>query len=241
MTTARRRLKHKLAKREQVVGVVVDYASPGLVEFLGGLKFDVAFIDCEHAGPGIESVADMVRAARLGDIATVLRPWSKEPGLVRRFLDCGVDGIIAPEIESATEAQAMLDIIVGSHPPDVENIIFIPLIESKAGVEHAEEILRVKGVDAVAIGTSDLAVSMGFGRRGDHPDLRKTTYGLLALTRAAGKSVVGPSAKYGLDVISSGGANFVFYSVKDLLKTGAAAALAEVAAAGGVCTSFRAR
>jgi 2-keto-3-deoxy-L-rhamnonate aldolase RhmA len=34
-------------------------------------------------------------------MTSILRPWSNEPGLVTRFLDCGVGGIQFPHIEEA--------------------------------------------------------------------------------------------------------------------------------------------
>ncbi|HVZ17127.1 MAG TPA: aldolase/citrate lyase family protein [Terriglobales bacterium] len=226
MTSARVRLKEKLAKRELVVGVSPDYPSPGLVEFLGRAGFDLVFIDCEHAGPGIETLVEMVRAVRAAGAVSVARPWSKDPGLVRRFLDCGVDGLIAPDMESAADANAILKIIKDTDPPDAANVLFIPLIESAKGIENLGEILAVKGVDGIQVGPGDLAVSMNLPRRTSDPKVRDMTFRAFAEAKALGKSCGGPVGRFGIEPMAAAGANFPMFWVNDLLKSGIATALA---------------
>ena len=57
------KVKEKLGRGETVVMVNPNYPSPGIVEFIGKLGFDVAFIDAEHGPIGMERIEDMVRAA----------------------------------------------------------------------------------------------------------------------------------------------------------------------------------
>jgi 4-hydroxy-2-oxoheptanedioate aldolase len=42
-----------------------------------------------------------------------------------------------------------------------EEIMVVPMIESKEGIEHVEEILRVPGIDMVLEGAADLSQSYG--------------------------------------------------------------------------------
>jgi 4-hydroxy-2-oxoheptanedioate aldolase len=218
MNPARRRIKEKLARRELVIGISPVYPAPGLGEFLAARGFDMIFIDCEHAGPDIEGVGDMARAARAAGAVAVLRPWSKDPGLIRRYLNCGIDGLIAPEIESAAEAQAILDVVVHTNPPDAENILLLPLIESRKGVENVVEILSLKGVDGIQIGTSDLAVSLGLPRRGDHPQVKDIAFDLLKRSRELGKSAGCPVNKYGIEPVIAAGGNCFMFFLNDLLQ-----------------------
>ncbi|HLZ77110.1 aldolase/citrate lyase family protein [Phenylobacterium sp.] len=155
----RRAVKSKLGERTLVQGVLADSPSDDLVACLAPLGFDLIFIDCEHGGTDFETVMRMTRAARAGGVAKLLRPWSKEPGLLRRFIDSGVDGIVAPGVETAAEAQLLTQIIAASEPLDPESILFMPLIESRLGVENLDAILAVPGVDGLMIAASDLAVA----------------------------------------------------------------------------------
>lgn len=221
----RRLLKRKLARRALVTGIVADFPSPDMTEYLGSLGFDYVFIDCEHAGPDFETVVAMARAARAGGIATLLRPWSTEPGLVRRYVDCGIDGLIAPDTESRADIDRIVEIVRAADPPGMEGFIFAPLVESATGVAHADDILSAPAVDVVMVGPSDLAISLGEPRRGVAPQARAMVFDVLGKARAAGKSAGLPAGRYGAETAWDGGANLLILSVKEALKRGAAEAI----------------
>jgi 4-hydroxy-2-oxoheptanedioate aldolase len=231
MTTPRQALKEKLAARAPVVGVGVDHPSTGLAEVLAHAGFDLVFIDCEHAGPGIERVADMVRAIRGAGAASVLRPWSNEPGLVRRFLDCGIDGLVAPQIESAAQARALLEVFAASgDPQEAAGLVLLPLIESAAGVAQAEAIAGVVGVDGVQVGPGDLAVSLGLPRRGDHARVREMSFDVFRRTARLGRSSGGPVNRFDVPQMRAAGANILMVSANDLLRDAARRVLEAVRA-----------
>jgi len=218
---ARRALKSKLAERALVQGVLADFPSDDLVAALASLGFDLIFIDCEHGGPDIETVVRMARAARAGGTVTLLRPWSTEAGLVRRFIDCGVDGIVAPGIETAAQAQRLAGIISTAEPPDQDSFLFVPLIECRTGVENLEAIVTAPGVDGLLLGASDLAVSLGEPRRGDAPRARDMALGALDRARALGRSAGLPAARFGARTAWDNGANLLMWSTQQLLNAGA--------------------
>jgi 4-hydroxy-2-oxoheptanedioate aldolase len=98
------RVKEKLARGDVVTMANVNYPSPGLVEQIGRLGFDIAFIDCEKGSASFERVEEMCRATRAAGIAAIVRPWSNEEGLVSRLLDIGADGIMAAGISDVAAA-----------------------------------------------------------------------------------------------------------------------------------------
>jgi 2-keto-3-deoxy-L-rhamnonate aldolase RhmA len=222
---ARRALKTKLANRELVRGVLADFPSADLVASLARLGFDLIFIDCEHAGPDFETVVQMTRAARAGGAVTLLRPWSVEPGLVRRYIDCGVDGIVVPGMETALDARRLVGTIAAADPPDPESFVFVPLIESRLGVENLDAVLAVPGVDAVLVGASDLAVSLGEPRRGEAPRARAMAFSVVERARAAGRSAGLPASRFDAKAAQEGGANLLMWSTQELLKAGVRAQL----------------
>jgi 4-hydroxy-2-oxoheptanedioate aldolase len=216
--TKRRALKAKLARRALVQGVKADFPSDDLVACLAPLGFDLIFIDCEHGGPDFETVVRMTRAARAGDAVTVLRPWSTEPGLLRRFIDSGIDGLVAPGVQSADELRRITQIIATNEPLDPESFLLVPLIENRQAVEDLDAILAVPGVDGLLIGTHDLAVSLGEPLRGDAPRARAMTFQVLDRARALGRSAGLPAARYGAEAAVDGGANVLMWTTQQLLK-----------------------
>jgi len=228
----RRRLKRRLAAREPIAGISPEHASPSLVEVLGRSGFDLIFIDCEPGGPGIERVADMARAARAAGTVSVLRPWSTDPGLIRRYLACGIDGLILPETETVAQIESVRAAIAAASPPDAENLLLIPLIESVAGIANAAEILRADGVDAIQVGPGDLAVSMGLPRYGGHRRVAEAMFDVFGLARRLGKSAGGPPGNLGIRGMADAGGNFVMFFANSLLRQAAQAALAAVRGAG---------
>jgi 2-keto-3-deoxy-L-rhamnonate aldolase RhmA len=65
----------------------------------------------------------------------------------------------------------------------------LALIEDRHAVEHLEAILEVDGIDVVFIGASDLAQSMGYPGRPNHPEVRATIDGIIDRCVAASHTV----------------------------------------------------
>jgi 2-keto-3-deoxy-L-rhamnonate aldolase RhmA len=226
MTQLRAALKARLARRDFVIGIAPKFSSADLVAALAP-RFDYVFIDCENAGPDVERIPDLVRAAHAGGAAALLRPWSKEPGVLRRYLGCGIDGFIMPDVESPEEIAGVRALMTEIHPDTAGTMLYFALIETVRGVEHARDIMLAEGCDATQIGTSDLAVSVGLPRRGDHEKVRDIAFRLLELSRALGKSAGCPVNKYGMQPVIEAGGNCVMLFMPDVLDAGLDATMAE--------------
>jgi 2-keto-3-deoxy-L-rhamnonate aldolase RhmA len=72
------RIKMKLACGEPVIAVNVG-GNPDVVEMLGRYGTDMAFIDCERTGLGLNTATQLIRAARASGLPSVVRSWSREP------------------------------------------------------------------------------------------------------------------------------------------------------------------
>jgi len=66
---------------------------------------------------------------------------------------------------------------------DVSVCIFIETIK---GVENAEEILSVPGIDGVAVGRSDLSQDMGLAGQANHPKCLEAEEQVYAIARKLG-------------------------------------------------------
>ena len=190
------KVKQKLAAGEVVTMFNPDYASPRLVEYVAAFGLDVAFIDAERQSYDFERIEEMARAARAAGIVSVARPWMNDPGLITRYLDCGVGGIKVPHVEDATTARAMLDIVRYARPRDHADKIVIIMVESPAAIANIGEIAEVPGIDVINIGTNDVAHAAGHPGEPEHPKVVALVDDAIARILKGGKTV-------GLNVMSN--------------------------------------
>ncbi|MFD1566625.1 HpcH/HpaI aldolase family protein, partial [Halolamina litorea] len=146
-----------------------------------------------------------------GDADAVVRVPENDTAEVKRALDLGAAGVMAPKIESAAEAEAL--VAAAKYPPEGERgvagsrandygahtveyfetandaIAVIPQIESAAGVEHAEEIAAVDGIDTLFVGPADLSASLGCFGEYDDPAFLDALDATFAAAETAGVPV----------------------------------------------------
>jgi 2-keto-3-deoxy-L-rhamnonate aldolase RhmA len=180
-------LKQALSNGEILWGTIIMSSSPVNVEISAYLGYDFAFIDSEHASAspyGIE-MENLIRAADAGNIAAVIRVIENNLSQIRKPLDFGAKGIIAPLINTKKEARRLVDACL--YPPDgnrgagpgaratkygtmewfeymekANRELFIgAIIERLEGIKNLEEILSVKGISAIFLGPFDLAIELG--------------------------------------------------------------------------------
>jgi 4-hydroxy-2-oxoheptanedioate aldolase len=190
------KVKQKLAARETVTMFNPDFASPRLVEYVAGFGLDVAFIDAERMSYDFERIEEMTRAAHVAGIASVARPWLNDPGLMTRYFDCGIDGIMVPHVEDAASARRMVDIVRYARPRDHAEKILIIMAETPAAIGRIDEIVAVPGIDVINIGVNDVALALGFPGQPEHPEVVKLVDQAIARILKGGKTV-------GLNVLSN--------------------------------------
>lgn len=156
-------------------------------ELMARSGYDWVCIDTQHGLIGYDQMATMLQAVAIaGTPAFVRVPWN-QPDHIMKALDAGAQGIVVPMVNSAAEARAAVaacryppegyrswgpiraSLGVNGYTPSSANrrVVVAIMIETSSGLEHADEILAVPGVDAVYVGPSDLAVSHGLEPGGD--------------------------------------------------------------------------
>lgn len=163
------------------VGVWLMLGSPLVAEIVADLGFDFIVVDTEHGSIDINTTHSMIQAVLATKAVPMVRvPWN-DPALIKRALDAGAYGIIAPMVSSREEAIRAVQ--ATRYPPTGirsyggpriklyggidyfehanEEIAVIVQIEHIEAVNRIDEILSVDGIDALFIGPSDLAISMG--------------------------------------------------------------------------------
>jgi len=183
------KVKQKLAAGKVVTMFNPDFASPRLVEYIAGFGLDVSFIDAERMSYDFERIEEMTRAAHLAGIASVARPWLNDPGLITRYFDCGIDGIMVPHVEDAAAARSMIDIVRYARPRDHAEKIVIIMAETPGAIERLDEIVAVPGIDVINIGVNDVALALGFPGQPEHPEVVKLVDQAIARILKGGKTV----------------------------------------------------
>lgn len=190
------RLKQKLQEGQEVFGLFCSIPSPVVVEMIGLAGYDFVIIDTEHVLINPETIEHMIRAAEAVDLTALVRVPKGDAGSILRALDGGAYGIVFPHIESIEQAEVIVKAsryfpqgersLNGGRPGAFgknsllaymnranDEIMVIPMIESKQGVERIEEILSVKGIDMIMVGTADLSQSYGIPWQTQHEAVRK--------------------------------------------------------------------
>lgn len=180
-------IRKKLATGSVVYGTIVVSSSPVNVEISGYANYDFTFIDTEHAsaGPYGKDIENLIRAAYAADIAPFCRVTHNSPSQIKKCLDFGAKGIIAPFINNKKEAQKFADACYFSPKgtrggcPGVraqkygaiswfdfveqsnDELIVMPVIESMEAIDNLEPILSVEGINAALFGPFDLSIQLG--------------------------------------------------------------------------------
>lgn len=180
-------VRRRLEAGEPSVGCWLNLPSPEATEQVGRLGFDWAVADMEHNPIEIGTLARMFAALGPSGAAPMVRiPWNT-PEHFKRVLDAGAWGVVVPMVNSREEAEAAVR--ATRYPPEGARsvgggrhalqwdaaspaeyydranaeVLLVLQIEHIEGVERADEILSVPGVDACFIGPNDLSASMGLG------------------------------------------------------------------------------
>lgn len=179
-------VRRRLQAGEASIGTWLSLPSPEVCEYVGRLGFDWMVADAEHNAMDILTLSRMFTAIAATNTAPMVRiPWN-DPLWFKQVLDAGAWGIVVPMVNSKEDAVRAVEAtryhplgnrsvggsrhalrfdMTGSDYYERANdeVLLVLQIEHIDGVEHADEILSVPGVDACFIGPNDLAASMGLG------------------------------------------------------------------------------
>ena len=174
-------LKQLAENGNSAVNAWLSSESGYVAEVLGYSGYDAVTVDLQHGQFGIDAVPRLLQAIS----ATPAMPWVRCSGNdlaeINKLLDMGAYGIICPMIETVEQAEELVKatryapmgrrsfgpargLLYGGADylnQANDNIIVLAMIETPKGLENAEEILQVPGLDGIYIGPNDLALSLG--------------------------------------------------------------------------------
>lgn len=185
--------RKKLLSGKPVIGSWINSGSPIIAELMANTGFDFLCVDVEHSAVDLPQTQPIFQAARSGNpkCHCLVRLHGVDYSFVKRYLDSGASGVIAPLVNSAEQAELLVE--ATKYPPlgnrgvgfcrandygaglkeyyqtANDDIMVAVQIEHHLGVSNIDEILEVEGVDAVFIGPYDLSASLGVAAQFDHP------------------------------------------------------------------------
>ena len=194
-----KRLK-KLREQKLHLGTWISSGSPVLAEIAAESGFDWLLFDMEHGFGSEESLFGQLMATKGTGAAAIVRVGAPHPDLILRVLDRGADGVMIPHVSSVEEAERCVQAVhypprgrrgysrsvracnYGLQPPETTiPPLVVAQIETIEGVENAESIAAVDGVDVLFVGPADLNFDLAA-----RPDQRPVDYaGCLELVVAA--------------------------------------------------------
>jgi len=196
MKLAENNFKNSLQNKEQSYGIWNAIADTYVGEICAGAGYDWMVIDAEHGTFDYRSIIYQFQAVKSYNTHSILRVPDSNPTFIKRILDTGVQNILVPMVETKEQAEKLVKSI--QYPPEGirgvapamaraslwgkieqynpeanKQIALILQIESVEGIKNLDSIVRVKGIDCIFIGPSDLASSMGYPGGINHPNVKK--------------------------------------------------------------------
>ncbi len=242
-------LKKRLAAGDLILCLTVRYSrTVEIVQIAKLAGYDSLYLDLEHSAMTIEASAQISLAASMAGILPLVRVPGHGPHHISRVLDGGAQGVIVPHVDSAAEAEAVIE--AGCYPPlgsrslsglgpltglsvDTENAyrlinentLLIVMLESPEAIANAHEIAATEGVDMLLIGTNDLCAEMGIPGELGHHKVREAYQAMADACKAHGKAIGIGGIKEGpmlQDIVAMGG-RFIMGRVDGALMAQAAA------------------
>lgn len=197
--------------RERVLGTVIACPDLALAE-AAAAHVDFLWIDLEHSPLSVQEVLGLAIAARAGGAGTLVRLPRVDSELLQVVLDLGVDGVIAPRVESAAAARELA--LAVRHPPagrrgfahrrasafgvgeplgGDEPPLCLVQVESRQAVAAADGIAATAGVDGLILGPNDLAGDVGVAQDLARSELRDAMAAVASAAARAG-TVAGAAA-----------------------------------------------
>lgn len=176
-------MRDRLAAGERLTCGLVRMPCEEVVEMLAVAGLDLLLIDCEHGPADVMALRQHIALADAHGVPVLVRIGEGEHHLAQRALDQGAHGIVAPHVETAEAAEALVRAV--RYPPrgergfatypragrfgtrtaeehrtaaDAATFVLV-MLESPGAIGRAGEIVAVDGVDGWLVGVADLGAS----------------------------------------------------------------------------------
>jgi 2-keto-3-deoxy-L-rhamnonate aldolase RhmA len=180
-------MKKKLEAGQMAIAFsVVHWRMANVAGIAKECGYDWLFIDMEHNTMDVDAAVQISVAALPTGITPIVRVPAHEHFHATRVLDGGAQGVVVPHVNSVEQARRVVENC--KYPPIGHRSLTAPMPQlGFRTMPVADAIAAVEGIDALLIGTNDLAAEMGIpGKFGD-ARIEAAYAAMIAATRKHGK------------------------------------------------------
>ncbi len=184
------RVKKLWREGKTAIGGFLSIPSSFSAEVMAHTGLDWLCVDLQHGAIDYSDAVPMLAAISTTAVTPLVRvPWN-EPSIIMKALDAGAYGVIVPMVSNRAEAERAVaacrypPVGIRSNGPNRallyggadyqkhadREMLCIAMIETAEGIGKMEEIISTPGLDAVYIGPTDLALSLGLPPVMDNDD-----------------------------------------------------------------------
>jgi 4-hydroxy-2-oxoheptanedioate aldolase len=223
-------------------------------EALAQEDWDSVTVDMQHGMVDFQRGVELLQGISTTSKTPLARVAWNDPGPIMKILDAGAYGVICPMINNKAECEkfvgacryypagyrsfgpARAAIYGGAdyYAKANSTILTFAMIETLEALQNLDEIMSVKGLDAIYIGPSDLAISLGCPPAGV-PNDKKVHKAIDDILAAAKRNKVVPGIHCGSGAMAAQmyKKGFQFCTILNDVRLMALGAKAEIAAARG--------
>lgn len=151
-----------------------------VAEAMASVGPDYVCVDLQHGSAHEGRLVEMIQAIDAGGSAPIVRVPANQPASIGKALDAGARGVVIPLVESGAQAARAVEACrfppygnrsfgpfraamhAGtSDPRELEKVACVVMVETRAGIDHLDEIVATEGVTAVYVGPADLSLALG--------------------------------------------------------------------------------
>ena len=201
---------------------VFESLRPSVISVIAQTGYDMLMVETEHIHHNPETLTNFLVLARYAGLCPTVTIPEVSRTLVSRTLDAGALGLCLSHSETPEQVDELVQWMkyapVGqralAHGPNSGHLIedassycdaandatlLLLKIESRLGLENAEEMLSNEWVDGLVFGPGDLSADMGLHGQQDHPDLIDAMEAVADIALRKGKAVEAPVYATGPD------------------------------------------
>ena len=196
---------------ELFTGTWLSMGSPLSAEVVGITGFDWALIDLEHGSGDLKDLYYQLMALEPSSTSAIVRVPAIDPVIFKGVLDLGPAGLMVPHVSDVAAASRLVDYAripplglrgaatstrasgYGSAYREYlsecnENLMLIAQIESIDGMENADAIAKVDGIDVLFVGPTDLSIALGVSHELEDPVFRRAIVDIAKAASENGKT-----------------------------------------------------
>lgn len=164
-----RDLREQLESGVPAIGLWASIPSSLTAEAAALAAPDYVVIDQQHGAVDAATMTAMLQGIAGAGVPALVRVARNEPWTIGNVLDLGAAGVIVPMVEDGEQAARAVSACryaphgirsFGALRAAAEPLCLV-MIETRAGVERADEIAATEGLDGIYVGPSDLALTLG--------------------------------------------------------------------------------